>query len=237
MADVKPASIPRRQRARATRRKIIDAARRLFADEGYASTTMDAVAAEASVAVQTVYHVFHTKAELLRDVIQVASSGQHDPPAEVEPPWMQEVLNTSDGRRVLALSVEHGIDMAARVAPLVGAINAAASTDPDFARYWDTTCTTRRNGTTQLVTVLATNGQLRPGLSAQRAADITYATSSHETILAFLSVCGWPLADVKAWFYTMLCHQLLAEEARRGDRPGSRSPTEGLSFDHLVSFS
>jgi TetR/AcrR family transcriptional regulator of autoinduction and epiphytic fitness len=232
MGNVKPRGI-RREQAMATRRRIVDCAYRLFSEDGYPSTTMDAIAAEAGVAVQTVYHVFNTKAELLREVIQVAAAGRHDAPSE--PAWVQEAFAAKDGRRALALTIEHGVDISARVAPLIAAINAAASTDPSFADYWDASCTVRRNGTAEIVALLAASGQLRAGLVTQRAADIFYATGSHETLSAFLTTCGWSLEEVKAWYYEMACNELLSEAARPGVSAGTESPTAGLSFDHLVS--
>lgn len=225
----------RRERAKATRRRIIDAAYGLFAEVGYPSTTMEAIANEAEVAVQTVYHVFHTKAELLRNVIEISSTGQHDPLPLADLPWMREALTSSDGRRTLALSVEHGIDMSARVAPLSPAINAATSTDPDFASFWNVSCEARRNGTAQIAATLAGKGLLRPALTPQRAADIIYATTSHESLLAFLNDCGWSLEEVKAWYYAMLCEQLLSDDARRGAGSAPKPPTEGLTFDPIVS--
>jgi AcrR family transcriptional regulator len=69
MSDVKtsPAGRPtlRQERAATTRRRILTAARRLFFRDGYAATTLKAVAAEAGVAVQTVYAVFGSKAAIL----------------------------------------------------------------------------------------------------------------------------------------------------------------------------
>jgi AcrR family transcriptional regulator len=234
MPLVKPQVNQRRQQAKATRRRIIDAARQLFADAGYAATTMEAVAAAAGVAVQTVYHVFHTKPELLKAVILVASAGQHDPPPETELAWLEEIQRASDGRRILAVSIEYGVDSSARVARLIGAINAATSADPDFASFWDASCDARRQGTAQIVAVLAAKGLLRPELDVQRAADILYSTTSHESILAFDRDCGWSLEAIKAWYYGMLCHELLPDEAGSATSVGS-APTGGLSFDALVS--
>ena len=57
----KPPSQSRREKAQATRLRIVEAALAAFLDRGYSGTTMDAVAAQAGVAVQTVYFVFHTK--------------------------------------------------------------------------------------------------------------------------------------------------------------------------------
>ncbi|MGH2394330.1 MAG: helix-turn-helix domain-containing protein, partial [Candidatus Limnocylindria bacterium] len=71
-ADVAAGARPsRRQRAAATRRRIGEAAFRLFALSGYAATTMEAIAREAGVAVQTVYFTFHTKAAVLIEAMKV----------------------------------------------------------------------------------------------------------------------------------------------------------------------
>ena len=55
----------RTARAQATHRAILSSARRLFADRGYAATTMPVIALDAGVAVQTVYSVFGRKRNIL----------------------------------------------------------------------------------------------------------------------------------------------------------------------------
>jgi AcrR family transcriptional regulator len=62
---VKARSTYRQEQAAATRARIAEAARRLFASAGYGSTSMEAIAAEAGVAVRTVYSAFGSKREIL----------------------------------------------------------------------------------------------------------------------------------------------------------------------------
>jgi AcrR family transcriptional regulator len=62
---VKPQSSYRQEQAAATRARIAEAARRLFATAGYGATSMEAIAAEAGVAVRTVYAAFGAKREIL----------------------------------------------------------------------------------------------------------------------------------------------------------------------------
>src|SRR5258706_4658003 len=65
---------PRRaQQARATRRRIIDQAAKLFIEQGYAATTLDQISTAAGVAVQTVYFHFRNKATVLKGVVDVAA--------------------------------------------------------------------------------------------------------------------------------------------------------------------
>ena len=65
----------RRERAEATRSRMIEAAAHLFRESGYAATTMSAIAKGSGVAVQTVYFTFHTKTELLSAVADLAITG------------------------------------------------------------------------------------------------------------------------------------------------------------------
>src|SRR5918999_730393 len=58
----------RQRQALQTRRLIVDAATKLFLERGYGVTTMDAIAAEAGVAVSTVYAIFKNKRAFLREI-------------------------------------------------------------------------------------------------------------------------------------------------------------------------
>ena len=62
---VKSPSSYRQEQAAATRERIAEAARRLFATDGYGATSIQAIAAEAGVAVRTVYSAFGAKREIL----------------------------------------------------------------------------------------------------------------------------------------------------------------------------
>ena len=55
----------RQEQAEATRIRIAQAARQLFAANGYGATSIDAIAKEAGVATRTVYSAFGTKREIL----------------------------------------------------------------------------------------------------------------------------------------------------------------------------
>ena len=116
MTDVvKPRT--RRDRARATRRRIAEAALGRFSDQGYAATTMDAIAHDAGVAVQTVYFTFHTKAELLIASLELAGGEPDSSEVVMERAWIGRVMQAPTGGRRLALIVEHSNDIYARVGP------------------------------------------------------------------------------------------------------------------------
>ena len=131
MAVVNPqpaGSSKRAARARATRRRIAEAALVRFSAHGYAATTMEAIASDAGVAVQTVYFVFHTKAELLIAALTVAGGGPDEPEEVTAREWLANVAEAPSGPRRLALIIEHGNEIYRRVGPLLPAVQAAAST-------------------------------------------------------------------------------------------------------------
>lgn len=64
-SSVKAPTTYRQEQAVATKDRIAETARRLFAEHGYGATSMEAVAREAGVAVRTVYSAFGAKREIL----------------------------------------------------------------------------------------------------------------------------------------------------------------------------
>src|SRR3954454_9309110 len=95
---------PRReQQAAATRRAILESAQQLFERQGYAATTMDAIAADAAVSLKTVYLAFETKARLLRAVWDLALKGDESDAPIAARSWYMAVLEEKDPQRKLRL--------------------------------------------------------------------------------------------------------------------------------------
>ena len=79
-ATAQPEKLTRRQRqAQQTRTEILNAARRLFVEQGYAATTINDIAAAADVAVQTIYSSVGSKAELLIELLELARQSAEIP--------------------------------------------------------------------------------------------------------------------------------------------------------------
>lgn len=233
MSTVKVAGTGIRQRrARETRRRMLNAAASLFAGRGYVPTTMADIADEAGVAVQTVHFTFHTKAELLRDLISVVSAGEEEPKPVMERPWVREALVSDDPQRTLALSVEHGTDIFRRMAPLRNTVETAASIDPEVAALWKSIAAARRAGIGKLLQAIAERGQLSARHTVRAAADIMCVIHSHDAFLSLVARCGWSVEEYKAWQYETLCEQLLDNHKRRVSR---RLSATGLTYEDLVA--
>src|SRR6266536_6280883 len=125
----------RREQAAATRRDILEAALRLFERQGYAATTMAAIAAEARVSLKTVYLAFETKSGLLRALWHLLLRGDESTPVGARP-WFQAVLDEPDPTRQLRLNVRNAKLVRARIGPLLEVIRSAAAHDPDIDALW-----------------------------------------------------------------------------------------------------
>ena len=77
-ASVKSQTTRRARKALATRRRILEAAETLFTRDGYATTTIAAIADQADVAVQTIYAAFGTKRAVLSELLAVRVVGDDD---------------------------------------------------------------------------------------------------------------------------------------------------------------
>lgn len=210
-APIRPSATrtPRRPKAQATRRRILDAAGRLFVEQGYVATTIEAIASQAGVAVPTVYLAFGTKRALLVELLDIAAVGDEEPVAVLERPWVDELRHDPDPQGQLRRWVHGSRHILARVAALWEVARNAAGADPDIAaevrRYKTLTLQAQR----YFVTVLAANGGLRDGLDPQRAADILFSLLSHEVYRLLVIEQGWAPEDWEQWAADTLAAQLL----------------------------
>ena len=182
------ARTPRRPKAQATRRRIRDAARRLFVERGYVATTIEAIAGEAGVAVPTVYLAFGTKRALLAELLDIAAASDEQPVAVLERPWVDELRHDPDPQGQLRRWVRGGRHIAAQV-----------------HHYKTLTLQAHR----YFVSVLAANGGLRDGLDPRRAADIVFGLLSHELYRLLVIEQGWAPEDWERWVADTLAAQLL----------------------------
>ena len=126
----------RREQAAATRRAILEAAQPLFERDGYGATTMEAIAADAGVALKTVYVAFETKSGLLRALWDLLLKGDQDEAPVGRAPWYLEVLEERDPERKLRLTPAHSRMVKQRVGELLHVIRDAAPLDADAGALW-----------------------------------------------------------------------------------------------------
>ncbi len=203
MPDVKVERRPtlRTERAAVTRRRIAEAARVLFARQGYGATTLTAIATEAGVAVQTVYAVYGSKAGILRALREAVL---RQPEAEA---LYEAAIQAPDAARTLELFArsirlrwEHGRD-------IVAIHEDGASVDPTLRAEVETVLATRRAGIGRLATRL--EGALAPGTDASRATAILDALTLPAVYSELVDVGAWTPDGYEIWLAATLRNQLL----------------------------
>jgi AcrR family transcriptional regulator len=199
----------RREQAAATRRQILEAAQRLFERQGYAATTMAAIAAEAGVALKTVYVAFETKSGLLRALWHLLLRGDEEDAPVADRRWYQEVLEEPDPDRLVRLTARNSRAVKERAGALMGVIRSAASTDADIAQLWARIQADFHDNQRGIVEALHARRALRPGLGVARAADVLWTLNHPDLWLLLVGERGWTPAQWERWFADVVRSQLL----------------------------
>ena len=192
----------RQRQAEATKQQIARAARSLFADRGYASTTISAISEEADIPVQTIYSAFGSKANILARItdawmidartVSIARASLREPD-----PAKRLVMLAELNRRQL----EVGYDV-------VGIYQEAARTDAEMAETLRNVLAAREREIRTLVKAI--RARLKPGLTVEEALDITLALTLPEVFRTLVVERGWNAKRYENWLAASLVDQLLA---------------------------
>lgn len=184
MNDVKPKrtyrSRRREEQAESTHNAVLDAAERLFRDNGWTATTIAAIAREADVSPETVYSRFGNKRTIVHQLLARAMRG-----ADQKTPMMQQqqradLLRMTDGRNILDAFCDDICDLLARAAPILAVVRSAAENDADMGELYAELHAGRRRNLGELITALERTDALRPGLDAEMATDTLWSIVSPE---------------------------------------------------------
>jgi TetR/AcrR family transcriptional regulator of autoinduction and epiphytic fitness len=202
-------SAHRQEQARQTRRAILDAAAALFVEPGYAATPLTTIAAEAGVAIQTVYKVFGSKQALLSALVDVTVAGDDEPVALPDRQFVAEIRALSDARTKLDRYARHLVDIHARQAQVMLALATAATADAEAAAIWRKNLDDRRTGMTMFAADLASTGQLRPEHTVDTAADVLWLAMDVRNYDWLVRQRGWPPERFRRWYVDTVAAALL----------------------------
>jgi AcrR family transcriptional regulator len=199
----------RRQAAERTRTAILDAARELFTERGYAATPMTAIADRAGVALDTVYASVGRKPEVARLLIETAISGTDEAIPAEQRDYVRAIQAAPDAATKIAVYAAAIAAIAPRMALVLGIIQQTAQTEPELARLWNEIGERRAANMRRFVADLATATPLR--LDPDQAADIVWATNAAETYQLLVGQRGWSLQRYEQ-FLADTWHRLLLAE-------------------------
>jgi len=184
---------PRREKAAAdTRVAILGAAERLFAEQGYATTTVNQVAAAAAVAPNTVYTSVGGKPQL---VVALAERAAASPLISTS---LDEMDTLTDGREIIRL-LAAGTTVTRRsqqraIAVLLDNVTA----DPLIAEAAKRTTTVLRQRLHRIAARLTEIRALPEGMTTARAAAILWFYFSF-TAWRELRALGWTWKETEQW--------------------------------------
>jgi len=188
-----PAPNLRERRAQLTRDEILRAARRLFAERGYARTSVRDVAQAAGVSAQTVYDSVGSKQELvarLNDLID-SEAGIADiarAAAESDDP----VVVAATTARVTRSILEHCGD-------IVHALVTGAPAEPELEAALAEGQRRHKAGAEFVIGLLRKLDALDPGVDPGEAAETLAAISDIRFALLLQNSYGWSLDRIEAW--------------------------------------
>jgi AcrR family transcriptional regulator len=196
----------RELQARHTRNEILDAARRRFAEVGYAATTIREVAAEAGVSVQTVYDSVGSKAELVRGL-----NDRIDEEAQLGE--VVSGLDDASAAELVAVPAAITRRLVERCGDVLRVVLGGQHQAPELAVIAEEGLRRHRSGAEDVVRRLARAGTLRPELSVDRASQTVAALADYRLALLLLDDYGMDVGSAEAWMVTTTARTVLAPGA------------------------
>lgn len=196
--------------AAATRRRIVDAATELFLADGYARTTIKAIAERAEVAADTVYATFGSKIRVLTAVIdaRLAPAGEAN---VTERPETAAIRSETDRRRQIALFAEDIVQVVSRVGPVFEILRTAAAVEPEAAAVYEEMNGYRLANMRRAAEWFGANGPLRVDLDT--AAETIWAIAGPDTARLLMDGRGWSAERYARWVEALLAAALLPDDA------------------------
>lgn len=179
----------RRAEARRNHARIVESAERLFVRDGYATTTIAAIATEAGVSVDTIYKSFGGKAGLVRAIRTRALEGEGPVPAERRSDELHE--RESDPQEIIQAWGALSAEVAPRVSPILLLIRDAAATNSEGRSLLEEMDTDRLRRMTTNARRLRDAGHLRAGVTLAHASDVLWSFSSPELYELLVLRRGW----------------------------------------------
>ena len=201
----KPYDNSRRQaQVRATRLRIIEAAKALFIDRGYPATTLEAIAGAADTSLPTLYRLFASKPALLKLVLDVSFGGDDEPVAFGDRPEVQAARAEPDPAALIRAFARIGREFMERSSAIMHVLATAAQVDSDAAQLMEQIRRQRRTGQSRIVAALSALGALDPDLEFSDAVDMTYLSLSPDVHRVLTVERGWTAEQYEQWLIRSL---------------------------------
>lgn len=198
----------RAEQAQLTRRRIVDAAKRLFLEHGYAGTSVAGVAEAAAVSAETVYGSLKGKRGLLEAVIDETILGPDGPlPLDEQTEWKQSEAQPTPRDRLRAF-VGFICGVLARTSPVHALIRSAADAESFAVDLRERLLMERLENQTRWIRK-SLSGALRPKVTVAQAAQELCALTSPELHHVLRVELGWSADRYRKWLTEIAERELL----------------------------
>jgi AcrR family transcriptional regulator len=201
----------RGRQAQAARHRdaVLDAAQERFLADGYAATTIAAIADEAGVSIDTIYKAIGRKPRLAKAVFDDGIAGHGPVPTEVRATAIS--IHEADPRRRLRAFGTFVTEVTPRVAPLMLLVKAALDSqgDPELAAVWEEMNDERLASMTVHAQRLFDDGHLRSGITVEAARDVLWTFNAPEVYDLLVQQRGWDVERFGRWVGEMYIAAIL----------------------------
>ena len=173
---------------------------------------MAALAAEAGVAVQTLYLSWGSKVAILEAAHDLAVVGDAEPIPVLGRPWVAEARAEPDGPKALDIVLSNARRINVRVASIYGVIQAGAA-DPEVAALLSRIRAQRLSTMRALAEDLAAKPGFASSQSIEWAADHLYAVASIEFFELLVVQRRWSVEAFDRWAYEITAARLFPSAA------------------------
>lgn len=199
----------RQRQAGDTRRRIVEATRRLLESDGYAGMTIEAIAQQAEVSAQSVYAIFKSKTGILIELLDQSMFGTDY--EEV----VQRTLSASDPENRLRLAAGVARQIRSAQSEMFDLLRGAGVVAPELAKLQQQRERLRYKKEEGMITFLRDSGSLRPDIDQQTARDVFWMLTGGDVYRMFVHERGWSPQKYQDWLADTLVHSLL--KARKGE--------------------
>ena len=182
-----------------TKADVLDAARELFLEHGFTDTTITQIAKLARVAPETVYSIYRSKAGLLDAVVRAAVQRNDEPEDPLERSWVKRLLRMPDLHARIGGFARHAAQTTELTSPIYAIIASAGTGEDEIDELQSSLLEMRCGAQREIMIALARGQSLRPGLTAQQAADTFSALASHEVHHLLTVRRGWSQRRYTRW--------------------------------------
>ncbi|MEU9271486.1 helix-turn-helix domain-containing protein [Streptomyces sp. NPDC048251] len=191
--------------AKMTRDEIVKAARKLYADPGYAQTTVEKIAREARVSPATIYAQCGGKEGLLRTLMDIWTTS----------PTVARIISDSaaqsTGRAKLEALAEGYAAHAAEAGDIMRIVERAGPSSPAAQEFLDIADQRHIEALEMIVEGIADNGDLAEGLTVQDAARIIFFHFRNPQFVLAVDTFGWGVDRAKRWLVDRVAAAILKD--------------------------